>query len=182
VMLFEHAKLGIAALTVTVLIGAGVIARSWFEHGSVAEGPVTDYPLLFGVPPQCSAARQALTRAKKAEEHAHFRAERYPYDPRDGVHAVHKFREAQSCYRASGLPEHASRAGQLASDLIARINVDYASSRLVLENALDSKEWALALSEIHRLLRLTEHVADHAYVAHLWSIVGKVTVHANAAR
>jgi predicted component of type VI protein secretion system len=91
------------------------------------------------------------------------------------------FQEAQSCYEDAKLLEHARRAAELAADLIERINTDYASSRLVLENALSSEKWVGALNEIHLLLRLTEHVSDHAYVDYLSSIVGKVTIRANAA-
>jgi hypothetical protein len=170
------------ALAAVVALAAALMVLMWEEQRTVAQSPGTEHPALFDASKRCLSSPQALPRATKAEEHAYFYAERYPYDPRDGIAAVHRFQEAQSCYRAAGLADRARMAGQRASELIARINVDYASSRLVLENALDSKRWALALSEIHRLLRLTEHVGDHAYVTHLWSIVGKVSIRANATR
>ena len=181
-MQLKHPKRGFVALVSIAAIAAGTIAVTWAEQRTDAQRSVTDHPSLFSAPPGCSSPAQSLARAKKAEEHAYFHTERYPYDPQDGIDAVGEFQEAESCYRASGLPEDATRVGRIASNLMARINVDYASSRLVLENALDAEHWALALSEIHRLLRLTEHVRDHAYVAHLSSIVGKVTIRANAAR
>jgi hypothetical protein len=182
VMGLDRVKLRVFALAAVVAIAAGLTALIWEEPRTVAERPVSDFPALFGTPQRCPSAPQAIPRATQAEEHAYFYAERYPYDPRDGIAAVHRFQEAQSCYRAAGLADRAQMAGRRASELIARINVDYASSRLMLENALDSEQWALALSEIHRLLRLTEHVGDHAYVTHLWSIVGKVSIRANARR
>jgi hypothetical protein len=64
---------------------------------------------------------------------------------------------------------------------MVRINTDYASSRLVLETALGSENWSVALSEVRRLLGLTEHMRGHVYVEHLWSIVGRVTIRANDA-
>ncbi len=138
-----------------------------------------DHPSLFGAPPPCSPDGQSVRRATRLERQGHFFAERYPYDPRDGVQAVLRFQEAHSCYQDSGLLEPARRTRQLASGLMARINVDYASSRLVLESALVTEKWSVALSELSRLLRLTEHIGDHAYVEHLGSIVGRVSIHAS---
>ena len=163
-------------------LAASLTLLMWEQERTVAPRRGADHPALFGTAKRCLSSPKALPRATRAEEHAYFYAERYPYDPSDGIAAVHRFQEAESCYRAAGLADRARMVEQRASGRIARIEVDYASSRLVLQNALESEDWALALSEIHRLLRLTEHVGDHAYVTHLWSIVGKVSIRANAIR
>ena len=144
--------------------------------------PDYGHPTLFGPPPSCSREVDAARRARKAEQLGRFHAERYPYDPRDGIRAVALFQEAQSCYQQSRLREHAGRVERLASNLMARIDVDYASSRLVLDGALAAEKWRLALAEIEQLLRLTEHVSGHAYVEYLLSNRGKVTVRAHDAR
>lgn len=175
-------KRWIFPLAAVMAIAVGLIVLLSEGPRTVAQRSGTDYPGLFKTPLRCPSSTGTLSRATKAEEHAHFYAERYPYDPRDGIVAVRKFREAQSCYRAAGLGDRARRAGERASELIAQINVDYASSRLVVERAIDSEHWALALSEIHRLLRLTEHVREHPYVTHLRSLVGKVSIRANTRR
>ncbi|MGB5522971.1 MAG: hypothetical protein WBM96_10420, partial [Polyangiales bacterium] len=60
-----------------------------------------------------------------------------------------------------------------------RVNTDYAAARLNLVTALDQSRWSDALSEIHRLLLLTEHVRRHGYVEWLNEIVGKIAARAS---
>lgn len=169
------------ALATVVVVSAAVFGLTRSYDGSSPHRPVYEYPALFTAPPPCFHGARPAPRAASVERQGHFHAERYPYDPRDGIEAVIRFQEAQSCYEDAKLLEHARRAAERAADLIERINTDYASSRLVLENALASEKWVVALNEIHLLLRLTEHVRDHVYVDYLSSIVGKVTIRANAA-
>jgi hypothetical protein len=114
-------------------------------------------------------------RGFRAERQGHLRAERYPYDPRDGVRAVALFQQAYSCYRAAGLDADADRALSLATVLMTRINVDYASSRLALDDALVREQWNVAAEEVRRLLGLTGHLPGHAYVEGLSSLAGKVS-------
>jgi len=177
----DQPKRALLALATVVVVSAAVVGLTRSYDGSSTDRPVYDHPGLFKEPPPCFHGVRPAPRAARVERQGHFYAERYPYDPRDGIEAVIRFQEAQSCYEDANLLEHARRAGQLAADLIERINTDYASSRLVLENALASEKWVVALNEIRLLLRLTEHVGDHVYVDYLSRIVGKVTIRANAA-
>jgi hypothetical protein len=101
-------------------------------------------------------------------------SERYPYDPRDGVRAVQRFREAQSCYEASGMNEGARRTARRASTLATRIAVDYASSRLALDSAMAAGRWSAAHYELQKLLRLTDHRRGHPFAEHLRKVAGKV--------
>ena len=135
-------------------------------------------PLLFGDPPVCGAHASPRHRATRAERQGHLHVDRYPYDPLDGISAVLRFQEASNCYRQLGLDVDADRAQRLASALIARIDVDYASSRLALQRALDAESWRAALVEARRILRLTEHLQGHDYVEHLSGLMGKVTARA----
>ncbi len=176
-----RSKRSLVALGALVAFALAFIALTRDAERSTSRTPTHDHPSLFGAPPSCSRKSQPVRRATRAEQHGYLYAERYPYDPRDGIQAVLRFQEAQSCYQDSGRSQDATRVGQLASNLMVRINTDYASSRLVLETALGSENWSVALSEVRRLLGLTEHMRGHAYVEHLWSIVGRVTIRANDA-
>lgn len=172
-------------LSIVALVAAAACALaglSFVREEVDATSPAHGHPTLFGPPPSCSREVEPARRASRAEQLGRFHAERYPYDPRDGIQAVLLFQEARSCYQQSRLREHASRVERLASNLMARIDVDYASSRLVLDGALAAEKWRLALAEIEQLLRLTEHVGGHAYVEYLLSNLGKVTVRAHDAR
>lgn len=172
-------KRGFSVLVVVVAVAGAIVGLLSVRDAPGARKPDYGHPTLFGAPPPCTADAQPIRRARRAEQQGHFYAERYPYEPQDGIQAVLLFQEARSCYLESGLNDRASRVESLADDLMRRIDVDYASSRLVLDSALASEKWALALAELRRLLHLTAHVKGHAYVEHLRSILGKVLVRAN---
>ena len=137
--------------------------------------PAQDPPSLFERTSSCDTTTQSGKRALRAERQGRLHAERYPYDPRDGIRAVIRFQQAYSCYRAAGLNADADRALGLSTGLIARINVDYASSRLALDDALAKEKWSVAAEEVRRLLRLTGHLGRHAYVEALSRLAGKVS-------
>jgi hypothetical protein len=59
------------------------------------------------------------------------------------------------------------------------VNTDYAAARLNLFNALEQERWSVALSEIRRLLLLTDHIGRHEYVEWLNEIIGRVTAKAS---
>jgi hypothetical protein len=50
---------------------------------------------------------------------------------------------------------------------------------LNLLNALEQERWSAALSEIRRLLRLTDHIGRHEYVEWLKKIIGTVAAKAS---
>lgn len=132
------------------------------------------YPELFSSPPSCSSAKRASTLADRMARRGRMAAERYPYDPGDGIRAVSHLREAEDCYRLSGQTARAHQVGQLGSSLVSRINADYASARLTLDNALMLQRWSVAREEARRLLALTEHLGPNGYVEWLRGVSGKV--------
>ena len=168
-------------LLASVTLVAGALVASFFlrDQGLTRAKRVPEHPPLFGDPPACGTDARLVHRAVRAEQQGHLYAERYPYDPRDGIEAVVRFQEAMTCYQRQGLSTESARVERLASALIARINVDYASARLGLDRALGSESWRAAHTEIRQLLRLTEHLQGHDYVEHLSSLVGKVAAHAD---
>ena len=162
-----------------------LLALGWWL--SAQDTPVTahrrldEYPELFVEEGSCSAKGDALPKGRRAEELARLRADRYAYDPRDGVRAVGRYLDAESCYRAAGDAVGVRRARRAGASLAARVNTDYAAARLNLLNALERERWSVALTEIRRLLLLTDHIGRHEYVEWLSEIIGRVTVKARTA-
>lgn len=137
-----------------------------------------DYPELFDDVAVCPVQGDPLPNGRRLEELGLMRADRYPYNAGDGVRAVQRYRESESCYRAAGSQSDAARVGRLLTVLSARVNTDYAAARLNLVTALDQGRWSDGLSEIHRLLLFTEHVRRHGYVEWLNKIIGKIAARA----
>jgi hypothetical protein len=170
----------VALLGVLVL----VVLASWFETGAspvARDRPVDVYPDLFVEKGACPPRGDALENGRRSEELARLRADRYAYDPGDGVRAVLHYEEAESCYRAAGYEFGSHRVHRAASGLTAQVRTDYAAARLNLLNALERAQWSVALSEIRRLLLLTDHIGRHEYVDWLNEINGTVAVKASAA-
>lgn len=168
---------------VALLIGAVAIA-AWRLGGgarSSARGLAPRAPVLFDDARACPRTDGVRSLARKLESWARFSADRYPYDPSDGVQAVRQYQEARDCYSLAGSRVDAARAGSAAGRLAARIRTDYAAARMNLTRALQSKRWAVAMTEVHRLLLLTEHLGEHDYVAWLKRTLGHVTARANVA-
>lgn len=165
-----------------VAIGSRLFSASFASEGRSSPGPALDPSALFEPARECPHDTFAGRAAARAELQGILFAERYPYDPRDGIRAVHRFLEAQSCYEASGVHEGARRTGRLAARLAARIEVDYVSSRLALESAMAAEKWSVAHGELLKLLRLTEHRRGHPFVEHLIRVAGKVAIRASSVR
>jgi len=170
------------ALGTLVAIGSRLFSTSFASEGRSSEGRAPDFPALFEPARACPHDAFAGRAAARAEFQGILLAERYPYDPRDGVRAVHRFQEAQSCYEASGVQDGARRTGRLATRLATRIEIDYASSRLALESAMAADKWSVAQGELLKLLRLTEHRRGHPFVEYLIRVAGKVAIRASTVR
>lgn len=139
------------------------------------------FPNLFRDNAVCPDSSHALEAGRNLEELARRRANRYAYDPGDGVRAVQRYKEAEACYRDAAAHHSTARARTAGADLSAGVSTDYAAARLNLANALEQRLWPVALAEIRRLLLLTEHLGRHEYVEWLKRIVGPVTARASAA-
>jgi hypothetical protein len=140
-----------------------------------------DYPALFVEEGVCDRRDGFLESGRRREERARLRTDRYAYDPSDGIRAVRRYQEAESCYRAAGDERGVRRVHRAGRELAARVNTDYAAARLNLLNALERERWSVALTEIRRLLLLTDHVGRHEYVEWLREIIGRVSVKASSA-
>jgi len=168
----------ILVLSACALVAVAVVllART---HPSERKRAVDDYPELFAEEVLCRHRGDVLAHGRKAEELARLRADRYPYDPGDGIRAVHRYQEAEACYRSAGADSAASRVRQARIALTVRVNTDYAAARLNLVNALERERWSAALGEIHRLLLLTKHLRRHEYVEWLNRTIGRVAAKAS---
>ncbi len=172
----------LVAVAPLIAVALGRYLRSHTSEVRSVGRRAPEFPRLFERYGQCPHDALSLRAASRAEFQAMFLSDRYPYDPRDGVRAVERFREAQSCYEASGADEEARRTASLASALAARIELDYASSRLALETAIATEKWSVAHHELQKLLRLTEHRRGHPFTEHLRSVAGKVAIRAGNSR
>ena len=173
-----------AALLATSLTAVAVLAAfSLTRQGTQGSNPppVDEYPELFAAQPTCPTRGDSLDDGRRAEELALLRADRYAYDPRDGVRAVEQFQAAEACYQSVGAERDAARARRAHLELSARVSTDYAAARLNLLNALQQERWSDALAENRRLLLLTEHLRRHEYVEWLKNDIGRIAARASAA-
>jgi hypothetical protein len=172
-----------ASLLLVFTAFALVAGASWFGGRAAPNAeshPPDAYPELFVDSRDCPQRGDVFESARRLEELARVRADRYTYDERDGVRAVEHYQEAEACYRAAGAADGGQRVRRARSVLTARVNTDYAAARLNLANALEQKRWPAALSEIHRLLLLTQHLAGDEYVKWLKKIIGRVAAEASS--
>jgi hypothetical protein len=167
-------------LSVSALLALVAWLRDEAAPSVNGRGP-DGYPELFVDVATCPRRGDALGNGRRSEELGLLRADRYAYNPRDGVRAVQRYQEAEACYRAAGSESDAARVGRSIAALSARVKTDYAAARLNLVNALEQDRWSDALSEIHRLLLLTEHLRRHEYVEWLEKIIGKIAARASTA-
>jgi hypothetical protein len=171
---------GIIALLAVLAL---VVVASWLgarATPSARNHSFDEYPELFVETIACPPRGDAFEKGRRSEELARLRADRYAYDPRDGVRAVHRYQEAESCYRAARDNVGAQRVHRAIAALTTRVKTDYAAARLNLLNALEQESWSAALSEIRRLLLLTDHIGRHEYVEWLRKIIGKVAAKASS--
>jgi len=170
-------------IIVPLAVLAIVVLASWLgarATPSARNHSFDEYPELFVETIACPHRGDAFEKGRRAEELARLRADRYAYDSRDGVRAVQRYQEAESCYRAARNDVGAQRVHRAIAALTTRVNTDYAAARLNLLNALEQESWSAALSEIRRLLLLTDHIGRHEYVEWLRTIMGKVAAKASA--
>ena len=173
-----------AALLTASFAAAAVLAAFAVTHRGAQSSnprPVDHYPELFTTESTCPAGGDSLDNGRRAEELALLRADRYAYNPRDGVRAIKQFQAAESCYRTVGAERDAARARRAHRELSARVRTHYAAARVNLRNALQPERWADALAESRRLLLLTEHLRRHAYVEWLKNDMGRIAARASAA-
>jgi hypothetical protein len=106
-------------------------------------------PALFeGLPDSCeTTGAEALTLAHQHLNAADARAERYAFEPNDGVHSVFGFSAAAACFRAVGENDTATWVETEQAKMQQRIEEDYLFHRIRLERALDHERYRDALHE-----------------------------------
>jgi hypothetical protein len=167
-------SLGFALLALISLFGGST------TPASVGSSPI-QHPVLFQQSSVCSHPGSSTVAARRSEELAQVRADRYAYDPADGVRAVQLYAEAEACYRLRGLDSAASRVREAASLMKMRLDTDYAAARLSLARSLEQDRWSAALREVRRLLRLTHHLGRNEYVEWLQHILRRAAARATEA-
>ena len=135
-------------------------------------------PALFAETTRCPVEVDAFEHARRSEQVGRLQADRYPYDPSDGIRAVQSYQSAESCYRRAGSPADVRRVIEFKAAFALAVNTDYAASRLSLANALERRRWSAAFAEVRRLLRLTEHLGQNEYTEWLKNKVGRLAVRA----
>lgn len=135
-------------------------------------------PDLFVHAVTCPQKSNVAKRARRFEELALLREDRYAYDARDGVRAVSLYELAGSCYQHAKATVDSLRTRRAAARLRSLINTDYAAARLSFSRALEAERWSVALAELRRLIRLTEHLLEDEYVVWLKDNVGRLEVRA----
>ena len=154
----------LATLAISASLAVGLrLTATPEEHVKPLED---DAPPLFGEVSRCGVSRPS-SRGALAENEGRLRAERYPYDPEDGVRAVLLLVEAQDCYLAAGSTVDADRVERLGRALRKSVQADYASARLALRQALERRRWKTVEREVDRLLAMTRHLPSDAYVERL---------------
>ncbi len=169
----KRAGLVVVVLGVLAFVLIGFVRQNFAEP--MDDGTARVHPPLFGDAPTCPSREMALRSGIRAEEVASFRADRYPYDPRDGVRAVQGYRTAASCYEVAGRLSDAERTRFAGQELAAQVVTDYAAARLSLANAIGAERWADVLRETRYLQLLTSHLGEHEYVEWLKEILGRAT-------
>ncbi|MEM7436569.1 MAG: hypothetical protein AAF436_15535 [Myxococcota bacterium] len=131
------------------------------------------HPDLFQTEPRCSRGGDPALAAARAEASGRARASRYPYDPADGVLAVHQLRLAAHCHELAGRAAAAAQLRVEASSLSARVEVDYAAARLALLRAIEARDWRAVIRETLHVQKLTSTLGRNDYIEWLDQTSGK---------
>ncbi|MGD8608636.1 MAG: hypothetical protein PVH21_15160 [Myxococcales bacterium] len=173
-------NLCVASFVVLGLFAGLVFWAKWLPSSTRGSFRIPQPPDLFQSEAGCSRAHGLHDFANELEQRARLRAERYPYDPQDGIESIRDFRRARDCYRSVGASNDATGAEAAAAMLQAQIQTDYASARVNLARALQSRRWTVVLAEARWLRRLTHHLGGHDYVEWLESVMGRASARRSA--
>ena len=170
----------LAGLTL-MLVGSTVALLRWPREQAETKPPLA-IPSLFAANAACPFPDRPGQSAARLERNGKLLAERYPYDPQDGVRGAQLMLQAHACYRLERSHSDMRRTKQSAWELTERVEADYAAAQLVLQDALASGHWEVAAGELRRLLGFTRHLGPGAFVRWLRETQGKVIAHASVAR
>jgi len=155
-------------LAVAVVIGGLMVMRGKRAPSLASRMP--EAPLLLGPQPGCGdQGPAALARGVESEQAAIAKAERYAFDPHDGVDAVQLYGLSSSCYATGGDQAGARRAGTAEAAWRSKLDAQYQSHRLRLRLALDRGQNAEAYTQA-RALRVLLRNETGPYVEWLAAI------------
>lgn len=175
---------GQPAVSPPVLISALLIlpVAAWMLLGpqdvDEARADASEAPALFDGQASCPDDRRegAQARAQKLWEAAAAKAQRYHYEPSDGVQAVGLYDQAAQCLGQAGQPGEAEAVEREAAPLRRRIELDYRTYRLRLDRSLKEGRTEDALLAARILGELLEHRADDPYVVWLDQLERRLVV------
>ncbi len=175
----ESLKRRLLLVGTCVLLVGSLVCWAWWAQQTPAFGrEEVPAPALFPRTFTCPRLDASEAAGFRFERAARLRAERYPYDPEDGVLGVRLFLQARACYQAFGSDADAARSARLGDELMGRVETDYASARLVLREALRRGRSSWAARETARLLAMTRHLGPDPYVLWLHETAGRLSAHA----
>ena len=148
-LLFLAATLAIGSLLLGLRDGGGGLPR-----------PGAAPPALFSdEAPACpEKGAAAVHLGRDARDEGFARAQRYPFDPREGVRAVHGLAVARACFAAAGSDAERASVAHEHQRLRARIDEDYRVHCLRLEQAAEAGRYLEALVEARLLLAYLDHL------------------------
>ena len=146
-------KLRAAALAVVAVLASIAVLRQ-----APAPSDRAHYQPLPPLPPietTCGVAGdRAREQAHTAESAALGAIERYPFDPRTGLYALSRLRQAEHCFLDLGDAGSAARVSDRARGWRARVESDYRDHGTRYRLALASGRMSQALAELDVLLAL----------------------------
>jgi hypothetical protein len=145
----------VIVLASLALAGLMIWALMDDDSGPALKSSLPQAPALFEADKPCPfGGGQALASGLELEQAAMAHAERYNFDPRDGLSAVSSYRAAAACYTGGGDAASATRAQAKAQSWQTRLESRYQGHQLRLRLALDRGKNDHALSEVRQLKRL----------------------------
>ena len=159
----------IAAAAVVVM---GLVSFLGFSGRDTAvSAPIdSDVPSLFAGTASCPQQVSPKLFAEKILRDAYARAERYPYDQREGVSATLSYRTASTCLQVVDENDRAKDAERASKRLQTTVESDFAVEQVRLRRALRADEQTVALDSVRSLLEYTNHLGVTPYSKKLQSI------------
>jgi hypothetical protein len=140
-------------MAVALAIGVTMIMRAKKPASLASRMP--EAPALLAAQPPCSdQGAAALARGVESEQGAIAKAERYAFDPHDGVEAVELYGLSASCYAQAGERAGAQRTGAAEAAWRSKLDGQYQSHRLRLRLALDRGQTTEAYNQARALRAL----------------------------
>jgi hypothetical protein len=142
-------------------LATGSVVLGMRDGGGGLPRPGAAPPALFSdESPECPerGGAAAAQLAREARDGAFAREQRYPFDPREGVHAVHDFAIARACFAAARDAAEQTSMAREQQRLRARIDEDYQVHCLRLEQAVQASRYVEALVESRLLVAYLDHL------------------------